>query len=119
SMPSLRDRWCRRNLEVVVLNADGVQRVLRRLRGKVHADAGLVFFRMLELTAERRVVNLEDDHRAGGDFLGRAGGPHVEALAGRVAGEQQPEGVAAFCCRWRSEERRVGKECRSWWVGVP
>src|SRR5256885_4191262 len=34
---------------------------------------------------------------------------------GAVVGNRTPEGREQYRCYWRSEERRVGKECRSRW----
>ena len=48
----------------------------------------------------------------GGTGQGRGGRGMEAALVSALATDQ---GIPAFMTQWRSEERRVGKECRSRW----
>src|SRR6185295_2733445 len=90
-------------LEVMILNSHRVQRPLGGLAREMQSEPGLVTLRAVEFPAVARIVHLEHDHRTGGNFLRGARGKHVDALARRVAGEEQPERVAAFACAWSLE----------------
>src|SRR2546427_11091161 len=81
-----------------------IERANARVVGRLHGERGFLFVQPAERRISQTILVASED---AGDA--RAGQVVVAELTGQPDGHTQPIG------RVRSEERRVGKECRSRW----
>src|SRR5262249_39774057 len=94
-----------RDLEVMILDPEGVQRSLRRGLCKVKSETGPILLRLFELAPEAGVVNLKDYDRAGRNLFGSPWRQDVDALPRSITSQQQSECIPTLACQ-RSLERR-------------